>query len=115
MALFGDNTNEFWYIPVLPLFILVGCIVIMVFAHTGTQYKIDEYNLEYEGLCKRYELIQSNYEDISKSDVVKDITFWNKKVCSYKYWSDNLWTDWFWNKRVADSLKYIDLGGENTK
>ena len=37
-------------------------------------------NIEYESLCNRLEIINSDYEDMSKSDVIKDVSEWNKMV-----------------------------------
>ena len=42
-------------------------------------------------------------------NVIQNVYKWNKEVYDAKYWADNPWTNWFWNQRVVDSLKYIDL------
>ena len=47
-------------------------------------------------------------ENISKSDVIKDVSEWNKMVLEKKYWSKNPWTSWFFSQKVVDDLKYID-------
>ena len=52
---------------------------------------------------------KDEYEDVSKSDVIKDISEWNKKVYSCKHWANNPWTSWFYSKRVADSLEMIEM------
>ena len=51
---------------------------------------------------------KDEYEDVSKSDVIKDISEWNKKVYGYKHWAYNPWTNWFYSKRVADDMKMIE-------
>ena len=88
------------------------CIVII--AHVGVDAQIEENRIEYTALCQRYEIITSEYEDISKSDVIKDIAEWNKKVYSTKHWAYNPWTSWFYSKRVADELKIIEMEGSET-
>ena len=82
------------------------CIIII--AHVGVDAQIEENRIEYNALCQRYEIITSEYEDVSKSDVIKDIAEWNKKVYSTKHWAYNPWTNWFYSKRVADDLKMIE-------
>lgn len=82
------------------------CIIIL--AHIGVDAQIEENRIEYNALCQRYEIITSEYEDVSKSDVIKDIAEWNKKVYSTKHWAYNPWTNWFYSKRVADDLKMIE-------
>lgn len=88
-------------------FIMTICIIC---AHVGVDAQIEENRIEYESLCERQEIINSEYEDVSKSDVIKDIAEWNKKVYSTKHWAYNPWTNWFYSKRVADELKMIEVG-----
>lgn len=88
-------------------FIMAICIIC---AHVGVDARIEENRIEYESLCERYEIVESEYEDVSKSDVIKDIAEWNKDVYSYKHWAHNPWTNWFYSKRVADELKMIEVG-----
>lgn len=82
------------------------CIIII--AHVGVDAQIEENRIEYESLCQRYEIVASEYEDVSKLDVIKDIAEWNKKVYSTKHWAYNPWTNWFYSKRIADDMKMID-------
>ena len=86
-------------------FIMAICIIC---AHVGVDAVIEENRIEYEALCERYEIVTSEYEDVSKSDVIKDIAEWNKDAYSYKHWANNPWTSWFYSKRVADELKMIE-------
>ncbi len=80
----------------------------IICAHVGVDAQIEENRIEYESLCQRYEIVTSEYEDVSKSDVIKDIAEWNKKVYSTKHWAYNPWTSWFYSKRIADELKMIE-------
>ena len=87
--------------------------VIMVFliiiAHIGVDVTIEKNRIKYESLCERYELIASEYEDVSKSDIIKEITEWNLSVYYEKHWANNPWTNWFHSKRVADSVEMIEI------
>ena len=85
--------------------IMICCIII---AHTGVDAQIEENRIEYEALCERQEVVMSEYEDVSKSDVIKDIAEWNQKVYSYKHWAYNPLTNWFYSKSVADELEMIE-------
>lgn len=96
------------------LFTLGGGIVAsamalcIIFAHVGVDVAIEKNRIEYESLCQRYEIVTSEYEDVSKSDVIKDIAEWNKNVYNYKHWANNPWTSWFYSKRIADSIEMIE-------
>lgn len=89
-------------------FLIISLIVIIA-AHALADKDIQRNKIEYEGLCKRYEIVKSEYEDVSKSDVIADITAWNMSVYNTKYWSENPWTNWFNPKKIADNLYYIPL------
>lgn len=91
-------------------FIMAICIIC---AHVGVDAQIEENRIEYEALCERQEIINSEYEDVSKSDVIKDIAEWNKNVYSEKHWAYNPWTSWFYSKRVADDMKMIGRKANN--
>ena len=90
---------------VVTAFIMAFCIIC---AHIGVDATIEKNKIEYESLCERYEIVTSEYEDVSKSDVIKDIAEWNKKVYSEKYWAYNPWTNWFYSRRIVDDLKMIE-------
>ena len=83
-------------------------VLLLISAHLGVEAVVEENRITYEALCERNEIISSDYEDVSKSDVIEDIAEWNKMVYSYKHWAYNPWTSWFHSKRVADELKMIE-------
>ena len=87
---------------------LICCTIGIICAHVGENTNIEVNNIEYESLCQRLEIINSDYEDMSKSDVIKDVSEWNKMVLKKKYWAKNPWTSWFFSQKVVDELKYID-------
>ena len=89
-------------------FAAIIMMLAIIIAHVGVNATIAEKQIVYESLCERQELISSEYEDVSKSDVIKDIAEWNKEVYSYKHWAYNPWTSWFYSKRVADSMEMIE-------
>lgn len=87
------------------VFTMVACIIV---ANVGINTRIEKKRIEYNSLCERYEIVTSEYEDVSRSDVIKDIAEWNVEVYNYKYWAYNPWTNWFYSRRVADEMKMID-------
>lgn len=90
------------------LIIAVTMALFILFAHCGVGTTIEQNRIEYESLCNRVEVISSDYEDVSKSEVIKDVAEWNKRVYSYKYWAYNPWTSWLYSRRIADELKPIE-------
>ena len=95
-------------ISVISFIFLICCVIGIICAHVGENKNIEMNNIEYESLCQRLEIVNSEYEDMSKSDVIKDVSEWNKMVLDKKYWSKNPWTSWFFSQKVVDELKYID-------
>lgn len=100
-------------ISIFSSLILVILLIIILMSHVTANMNIQKNKIKYDGLCSRYEIIKSEYEDISKSDVIKDITTWNISVYNAKYWSENPWTNWFNPKEIADNLRYIPLEKES--
>lgn len=92
-------------IGIVVTFAMVVCIAI---AHIGVDAQIEENRIEYESLCKRNEIVSSNYEDVSRSEVIKDIAEWNKRVYSAKRWCYSPWTSWFYSREVVDEVKMIE-------
>ena len=89
--------------------IAVIMVVCIICAHIGVDTEIEKNRIEYESLCQRYEIVTSEYEDVSKSNVIKDIAEWNKTVYGYKHWVNNPWTSWFYSKKIADDMKMIEM------
>lgn len=119
LGIFSLKLREKYYSDFLEIFggvnivlgpvCLIISIIIIIGLHITAPKIIQENKLEYDGLCKRYEIIKSEYEDVSESDVIADITAWNMEVYNTKYWTYNLWTNWFNPKEIADNLNYIPL------
>ena len=85
------------------------CVPNIIITHCNTNKKIYTKQLEYESLVKQCQAASSEYENISKVSVIKDVYEWNEDVYNAKYWSKSLWTNWFFNQKVVDSLEYINL------
>ena len=90
----------------------VIAIVIFCVCSLNANYQTGQDNIKYESLCKRLEVINSEYEDVSKSEVIKDVYLWNEKVYRWNYWNDNLLTNWLISDKIVYNLKSIDIQGE---
>lgn len=88
---------------------LLICVVVISTQHACAGKIIYSNQIYYDGLCKRLEVVQSDYEDVSKSQVIKDVSEWNMDVYNTKYWSESPWTNWFNPKDIADNMDYIPL------
>lgn len=78
-------------------------------AHVLVDNEIYIKQIERASLVKRMEIVDSHWEDLSRSEVYREVYEWNKKVHKYKYLSENPWTNWFYSEKFCDSLRYIDL------
>lgn len=88
--------------------VVIICILLIITAQATANRDIKTNEIKYQTLIKRLEVITSEYEDVSKAEVIKDIGEWNEKVMSTKYRTYNPWTSWFNSKKLADSLEYIE-------
>lgn len=89
---------------------LVVCLIVIFTSNIGVNEKIYDAQLDRESIVQQLECVTGNYEDVSKAVVIDKVYQWNKEVHAAKYWSQNPWTNWFWNKEYVYSLKYIDMG-----
>lgn len=87
---------------------MLACLTIIICQHAITTTQMNKNKIQYESLQKRLEIVNSEYEDVSKSDVIKDIGDWNQEVYDYNYWNNNLFTNWMYSDKVAESYKYIE-------
>ena len=93
---------------ILGITVAVTIGIIAIINHVSADKNIHEAELEYNSIVKQLEIIDSEYEDISKADVIKQAYDWNATVYDTKYWTENPWTSWLYSKKYADSLKYIE-------
>ena len=89
---------------------LIICLIIILDSNFGVNKKIYDAQLDRESIVQQLECVKSDYEDVSEIEVIDKVYQWNKEVHAAKYWSQNPWTNWFWNKEYVYSLKYIDMG-----
>ena len=91
-------------------------VIVMISVNIAVPLQIEKANMTYNSLCVRLDNINSDYENVSESDVIVDIVEWNKGVVHARYYANNPWTNWFWCKKLVDSYKTIDyeskLNGE---
>lgn len=87
----------------------IMCIGIILLKGIGEDRIIERNRMKYESIQRRIEVVNSEYEDASRSDLIKDINEWNEKVYDKKYWAKSSWTNWFFNQKIIDELEYIDF------
>lgn len=90
----------------------VICIILIAISHGTTYISIHDTSISRENIMNQIECLENNYEDMSKVTVMQRAYDWNQSVYSAKYWSDNIWTNWFWSKEYTDSLEYINIDKE---
>ena len=90
---------------ILLILCLIDCFSENIFIDRNIQKK----QIEYECLIKQIEELDNDNEDVSSFEVIQKVFEWNQDVFAYKYGQKNPWTNIFYNKRYANSLKYIDL------
>ena len=85
------------------------CLTVILCSHIDVDYDIHKAQLERDSIIKQLEYIDAEYENVSKVEIIQKIYEWNQKVYSEKHGSENLWINWFYSKKYADSLEYIEF------
>ena len=85
------------------------CLLLILGSHFDVDYDIHNAQLERDSIIKQLEYIDAEYENVSKVEIIQKIYEWNQKVYREKRGSENLWINWFYSKKYADSLEYIEL------
>ena len=85
------------------------CLTVILCSHIDVDYDIHKAQLERDSIIKQLEYIDAEYENVSKVEIIQKVYEWNQKVYSEKHGSENLWINWFYSKKYADSLEYIEL------
>ena len=85
------------------------CLMVIICSHIDVDYDIHKAQLERESIIKQLEYIDSEYENVSKVEIIQKVYEWNQKVYREKRGSENLWINWFYSKKYADSLEYIEF------
>ena len=94
--------------------VMIGLIIgtVAILNHTTVDKRIYEAQVEYESITKQLQTIDSEYEDVSKTEVIQKVYDWNVNVYKSKYWTKSPWTNWLCSKKYSDSLKYIEIEEE---
>ena len=85
------------------------CLLLILCSHFDVDYDIHKAQLERDSIIKQLEYIDAEYENVSKVEIIQKVYEWTQKVYSEKRGSENLWINWFYSKKYADSLEYIEL------
>ena len=85
------------------------CLTVILCSHFDVDYDIHKAQLERDSIIKQLEYIDAEYENVSKVEIIQKVYEWNQKVYSEKHGSENLWINWFYSKKYADSLEYIEF------
>lgn len=87
------------------------CSISILAVHIMGDKLIHTNQMGYESLVAQVNAVNSDYEDVSKTEVISRVTEWNKSVYNSKYYSESKLTNWFYSKEVVDALEYIDMEG----
>lgn len=81
--------------------VFIGFIIgaIAISNHIAVDKSIYEAEMQYKSLTKQLQTIDSEYEDISKSEVIQKVYDWNTNVYKSKYWTESPWTNWLCSKK----------------
>ena len=85
------------------------CLTVILCSHIDVDYDIHNAQLERDSIIKQLEYIDAEYENVSKVEIIQKVYEWNQKVYGEKHGSENLWINWFYSKKYADSLEYIEF------
>ena len=85
------------------------CLLLILCSHFDVDYDIHNAQLERDSIIKQLEYIDAEYENVSKVEIIQKVYEWNQKVYREKHGSENLWINWFYSKKYADSLEYIEF------
>ena len=85
------------------------CLTVILCSHIDVDYDIHKAQLEHDSIIKQLEYIDAEYENVSKVEIIQKVYEWNQKVYGEKRGSENLWINWFYSKKYADSLEYIEF------
>lgn len=100
---------------ILLIALLLTPIGIVIGVKTTEDYNCERYMEKYESLQLRLETVEAASEDGNivsiqeLNSIYDEIYSYNIDVKSYKHWANNIWTSWFYSKKVADEYKYIEI------
>ena len=88
---------------------ILVCLTFILCSHINVDYDIHNAQLERDSIIKQLEYIDAEYENVSKVEIIQKVYEWNQSVYREKRCSENLWINWFYSKKYADSLEYIEF------
>ena len=100
---------------VLLIVIMLTPICVVIGIQATEDYNCEVNTATYESLQQRLEKIEDASEDGNilsiqeLNSIYAEIYSYNMSVRSYKHWANNIWTNWFYSKKVANELKYIEI------
>ena len=94
--------------------VIMGVIIglVAIANHTTVDSRIYAKQMEYESITRQLQVIDSEYENISKAEIIQKVYDWNTAVYRSKYWAKSPWTNWLCSKKYSDSLEYIEMEKE---
>lgn len=113
------NTDDKWFAFSAANFtaggiIILGCVIAIISAHTGVEVQLQQQQIQYDTLCNEYNMVKNEIETSDKVrasyvQIMDSIAEWNQDTISEQYWSKNLWTNWFYNKKLVNARKLIEI------
>lgn len=88
----------------------LACVVVIICSHTRIDYQIEKNRLEYESLLAQYEAVEDDSATFVLTEmfsVYDKVYEWNKGVLVIRHASHSLLSNWFYDKRVVEDLKFI--------
>jgi hypothetical protein len=85
----------------------VGMVILC--SHVGVNNQITHNRIEYEAIVAEIQAVNTDNEDVSKLQVIKDVKEWNQDVQNSKYLASNPWTNWFYSQKVVNAMEYIEI------
>lgn len=123
-ASLGWNGVKFFredFVVILSTFLCgVFCLVSIVTGSIAIYTKSTE-NYKYEVMLENKQSLEyrldmmSNDENASVVEInslYNDIYEYNMRIKRYKYWGNNLWLNWFYNSKIVEYGKYIEIKGD---
>ena len=93
--------------------IIIVVISLIMSAGTAIQIKLNT-DIEYQNKLVQKEMLEYqlyNEDNISRKArlyLYSEIAKFNEELQTTKKFANNLWTNWFYNKKVADNIEYIE-------
>ena len=97
------------YVSAISAVIFAVVMAAFLFSRIGVDVHAQNTRLRHDALVYEYEMLNSDCEDISKIEVINNITDWNRSVTWERHWAESPWTNWFQPKKVTEAYEYIEL------